>query len=83
MDVKSPDAGFYLWAGTPIADDLFTQGLFEQQNMTVLPGSYVSREDQEGNLPGAGRVRMALVATLDECIEGAWRIRRYVESLKD
>ncbi|BBB27470.1 succinyldiaminopimelate transaminase [Amphritea japonica] len=82
MDVKFPDAGFYLWAGTPIADDLFAQGLFEQQNVTVLPGSYVSRADQAGNLPGAGRVRMALVATLDECVEGAWRIRRYVESLK-
>lgn len=82
MDVEWPDAGFYLWAATPIADDLFAQGLFEQQHLTVLPGSYVSREDQAGNYPGAGRVRMALVATLDECIEGAWRIRRYVESLK-
>ncbi|GGK78967.1 succinyldiaminopimelate transaminase [Amphritea balenae] len=81
MDVKLPDASFYLWAGTPIADDKFAQGLFEQQNVTVLPGSYVSREDEQGNLPGAGRVRMALVATQDECVEAAWRIRRYVESL--
>ncbi len=81
MDVRMPDAGFYLWAATPIPDDQFTQGLFAQQNLTVLPGSYVSREDQNGNLPGAGFVRMALVATLDECVEGAWRIRRYVESL--
>ncbi|WP_428036730.1 succinyldiaminopimelate transaminase [Amphritea sp.] len=81
MDVRMPDAGFYLWAATPIPDDQFTQGLFAQQNLTVLPGSYVSREDQNGDLPGAGFVRMALVATLEECVEGAQRIRRYVESL--
>lgn len=83
MDVDFPDAGFYLWAGTPIADDLFAQGLFAQQNVTVLPGSYVSRVDQQGNLPGAGRVRMALVATQEECVEAAWRIRHFVESLQD
>ncbi|MBN0986481.1 succinyldiaminopimelate transaminase [Amphritea pacifica] len=81
MDVRMPDAGFYLWAATPIPDDQFAQGLFAQQNLTVLPGSYVSREDQTGELPGAGFVRMALVATLEECVEGAQRIRRYVESL--
>ncbi|MGB0732439.1 MAG: succinyldiaminopimelate transaminase [Pontibacterium sp.] len=80
MDVKKPDASFYLWAKTPIADDEFAQGLFATQNLTVLPGSYISRE-AEGKLPGAGYVRMALVATLEECVEGAWRIRRYIESL--
>ncbi|WP_027856664.1 succinyldiaminopimelate transaminase [Marinobacterium jannaschii] len=80
MDVQHPDASFYLWAATPIADDLFAQGLFASQNVTVLPGSYVSRE-AEGILPGAGRVRMALVATLEECVEAAHRIRNYVESL--
>lgn len=80
MDVPKPDASFYLWAKTPIADDKFAQGLFEQQNLTVLPGRYLSRET-DGVLPGAGYVRMALVATLEECIEGAHRIRKYVESL--
>ncbi|MEH6577986.1 MAG: succinyldiaminopimelate transaminase [Amphritea sp.] len=81
MDVQQPEASFYLWAATPIADDDFAQGLFEQQNLTVLPGSYLSREI-DGLVPGAGYVRMALVATLDECVEGAQRIRRYVESLQ-
>ncbi|MDI3323762.1 succinyldiaminopimelate transaminase [Pontibacterium granulatum] len=80
MDVQKPDASFYLWAKTPIDDDTFAQGLFEQQNLTVLPGRYLSRET-DGILPGAGYVRMALVATLEECIEGAHRIRKYVESL--
>ncbi len=80
MDVKYPDASFYLWAKTPIADDIFARDLFATQNLTVLPGRYLSRET-DGILPGAGYVRMALVATLDECVEGAQRIRRYVESL--
>jgi len=80
MDVKQPDASFYLWAKTPIADDEFAQRLFAEQHMTVLPGSYVSRE-VDGVVPGANYVRMALVATLDECIEGAQRIRTFVESL--
>ncbi len=80
LEVEQPDAGFYLWAKTPIADDAFAQGLFAAENVTVLPGSYLSRE-AHGINPGAGRVRMALVAELDECLEAAQRIRRYVESL--
>ncbi len=80
MDVKQSDASFYLWAPTPIADDTFTKGLFEQQNLTVLPGRYLSREI-DGVVPGAGFVRMALVATVSECVEAAERIRRYIESL--
>ncbi|GAA0694756.1 succinyldiaminopimelate transaminase [Marinobacterium maritimum] len=80
MEVKQSDASFYLWAKTPIADDEFAKGLFEQQNLTVLPGRYLSRE-VDGVLPGAGYVRMALVATVSECVEAAERIRRYIESL--
>ena len=78
--VSRPDAGFYLWAKTPASDEAFARGLFEQQHVTVLPGSYLSREDAGLN-PGAGHVRMALVATPGECIEAAYRIRDYVESL--
>ena len=80
MDVKQSDASFYLWAPTPIADDAFAQGLFAQQNVTVLPGSYLSRET-DGQIPGQNFVRMALVATVEECVEAATRIRNYVESL--
>lgn len=80
MEVSQPDASFYLWAKTPIADDQFAQQLFAQQHMTVLPGRYLSREI-DGCVPGENYVRMALVATLDECIEGAQRIRAFVESL--
>ncbi|MBY4678029.1 succinyldiaminopimelate transaminase [Marinobacterium arenosum] len=81
LDVNKPDASFYLWAPTPIADDQFAQGLFASQNVTVLPGRYLSRE-ADGQLPGANYVRMALVATLEECTEAAERIRRYVEGLQ-
>ncbi len=80
LDVDKPDASFYLWARTPIEDTEFARGLFAQQNVTVLPGSYLSRVAHGVN-PGAGHVRMALVAPLDECIEAANRIRNYVENL--
>lgn len=80
MDISLPEASFYLWAATPIDDEAFTRGLLQQQNLTVLPGRYLSRET-DGLLPGAGYVRMALVATVEECVEAATRIRHYVESL--
>jgi N-succinyldiaminopimelate aminotransferase len=80
MNVKKPEASFYLWAETPIDDDRFTKELYAQQHVNVVPGSYLSREVDNIN-PGHRRIRMALVATLDECIEGAQRIRRFIESL--
>ncbi|MBD3736721.1 MAG: succinyldiaminopimelate transaminase [Pseudomonas balearica] len=80
LDVARPDGGFYLWPKTPIDDQRFTRELFEQEHVTVVPGSYLSRE-VEGLNPGADRVRMALVAPLAECIEGAERIRTFIERL--
>lgn len=77
LDVQRPDAGFYLWAGVPGGDDTeFARGLLEKYNVTVLPGSYLARE-QGGVNPGRGRVRMALVAPVDECIEAAQRVAAY------
>src|SRR5690606_2211473 len=80
MNVSMPDAGFYLWAETPIADTEFARRLFEQEHVTVLPGTYLGRDTATGN-PGANRIRMALVASLEECIEAAQRIRRLIDSL--
>ena len=80
LDIQRPDAGFYLWPRTPISDSDFARRLYEAEHVTVVPGSYLSRE-VNGNNPGANRVRMALVAPLAECIEAAQRIRRFVESL--
>ncbi len=80
MDVKQTDASFYLWAKTPINEEEFAQRLFAEQQVTVLPGSYLSRT-VDGINPGANRIRMALVAEVEECIEAAKRIRALIESL--
>jgi N-succinyldiaminopimelate aminotransferase len=81
LDVALPDAGFYLWAGIPGGDDVaWARGLLAQYNVHVLPGSLLARTAHGVN-PGAGRVRMALVAGVDECVEAARRIVSYSESL--
>ena len=80
LDVEKPDASFYLWAKTPISDLDFTRQLFAQQNVTVLPGRFISREANSIN-PGENRIRMALVAPLEECIDAAQRIRTFVAQL--
>ena len=81
LDVKLPDASFYLWAGVPAGwqnDDVaFAKALYETEHVTVLPGSYLAREFNGFN-PGRGRVRMALVAETAECLEAAERIARFV-----
>lgn len=77
MDIKKPDGGFYLWPQTPIADTEFTRQLLAQQNVLVVPGSYLSREVAGFN-PGANRIRMALVAPLTECVEAAHRIKEFL-----
>ena len=80
LDVSMPDASFYLWPKTPIRGEDFAQQLFAQQNVTVLPGSYLARMC-DGLNPGEDYVRMALVAPLTECIEAAQRIKAFVNSL--
>ncbi|MBK6650154.1 MAG: succinyldiaminopimelate transaminase [Betaproteobacteria bacterium] len=82
MDVRLPDAAFYLWAGVPEnvygGDDCaFAKALLAQYNVTVLPGSYLARESNGFN-PGKGRVRMALVAETAECVEAATRIVQFI-----
>lgn len=77
---QRPDAGFYLWAKTPIDDTDFAQQLFAQQNITVLPGQFLSRSAGQNN-PGANYIRMALVAPLDECQDAAHRINQFMTTL--
>lgn len=78
LDVRLPDASFYLWAGVRGSDTDFARDLLAQYNVTVLPGSYLARE-AHGSNPGAGRVRMALVADTAECLEAARRIVQFVQ----
>lgn len=80
LEVSVPDAGFYLWARTPIPDTEFARRLVAEYNVTVLPGSFLARE-ADGINPGAGFVRIALVAEPAECIEGAERIVSLCRSL--
>lgn len=80
MNVQRPAAGFYLWPETPVDDVEFTRLLLERQNVRVLPGSFMSR--QAGGInPGSRRIRVALVASPDECVAAAERIRDVVQSL--
>jgi len=80
LPVEPPEAAFYLWAPTPIADTEFARRLYTEQNVTVLPGSFLARESGGIN-PGANRVRMALVAETDECLEAARRIVEFTRKL--
>jgi N-succinyldiaminopimelate aminotransferase len=80
LQLAKPPAGFYLWIKTPIGDTEFTQQLFAQENVTVLPGSYLSR-DFGGHNPGRNHVRIALVAPLEECVEAALRIKDFLNTL--
>jgi N-succinyldiaminopimelate aminotransferase len=73
LDVRLPDAGFYLWARVDGGDDIFTRDLHASQAVTVLPGSYMART-ANGRNPGDGYIRMALVADTAECVEAAERI---------
>jgi N-succinyldiaminopimelate aminotransferase len=81
LDVALPDAGFYLWARVPGSDTDFARELLALYNVTVLPGSFLAREAQGFN-PGANRIRMALVAETQECVEAAQRIVEFVQSRK-
>jgi len=80
LPVVMPDAGFYLWIRTPIADTDFAQQLYRDYNVTVLPGSYLAREAQGIN-PGKNFVRLALVANTAETVEAARRIAQFVTTL--
>ena len=76
LPCSKPDAAFYLWARTPIRDTEYAQRLYAHSNVTVLPGSYLSRDASGGN-PGSGYVRIALVASIAEAVDAAERIASF------
>lgn len=84
LDVRLPDASFYLWAKVDrydgISDTEFAKRLYAEYNVTVLPGSYLARE-AHGINPGQNRIRMALVAEVEECLEAAQRIVEFTKKL--
>jgi N-succinyldiaminopimelate aminotransferase len=81
LQADMPDGGFYLWMRTPIDDAEFVRRLYAEQNVLGLPGSYLARDGHDGKNPGRNRVRLALVAPLEECIEAVERIRAFGRSL--
>ncbi|MAW23503.1 MAG: succinyldiaminopimelate transaminase [Porticoccaceae bacterium] len=81
LEFNTPPAGFYLWPKTPIDDVTFARDLYAQENLTVLPGSFISRKTEMGD-PGKNRIRLALVPDLNDCIEAAERIARFTKKLK-
>ena len=75
QDIAIPAGGFYLWPRVP-DDEAFTRGLFARQHVTVLPGRYLARATESGN-PGLGRIRISLVASIEDCDEAARRITEF------
>ena len=80
LETRMPDGGFYFWVRTPIDDAQFARRLHAEHNVLVLPGSFLARTANGVN-PGARHVRIALVASLDECLEAARRLVRFAQSL--
>src|SRR5690606_30432052 len=80
LPVATPDASFYLWPETPIADTEFARALYAAENVTVLPGTFLARDTVAGN-PGENHARIALVAPYEDCVEAAQRINRFVKTL--
>ena len=79
--VKQPSAGFYLWPELGVDDVEFCRGLLRSENVKVLPGSFLARTCSGVN-PGAGRIRIALVDEIENCIEAAHRLRAYTTRLQ-
>jgi len=80
LETYLPEGGFYLWMRTPIDDRDFARMLHRDYNVLVLPGSFLAREWQ-GENPGKGYVRVALVAPLAECVEALRRMARFASAL--
>ncbi len=78
LEIASPDAGFYLWPMVEGDDTLFARSLYEQQNVVVLPGSFMARTGPNGN-PGQGRIRISLVAEHEECLIATQRIVNFIK----
>jgi N-succinyldiaminopimelate aminotransferase len=79
LDIARPAGAFYVWAQVGGDDEDFARALYAQQNITVLPGSYLGRDAGTGN-PGAGRVRISLVPPLASCVEAAERLVEFLRS---
>ncbi len=78
LELKQPAGGFFLWPRTPFDDQKFVRALFEHEHVTLLPGSYLSRE-AGGSNPGFQHARIALVPPMQECLQAAQRINSFLQ----
>ena len=70
---KGPDAGFFLWL--PVEDgESAALKLWQQTGVRVRPGAYLSR-DVNGDNPGKGYIRVAMVAPINEMQAGLIALR--------
>lgn len=81
FEFNMPQAAFYLWLNTPIDDQEFCKGLYQHKNLKVVPGSFLARDTNQGN-PGVNKIRIALVAPLEKCIEGIDRLIDFNQSCR-
>ncbi|MFZ9904581.1 MAG: succinyldiaminopimelate transaminase [Steroidobacteraceae bacterium] len=88
LEVNQPAGGFYLWPKVQGDDARFTRDLFAEQNVTVVPGSYLARHtrggaiDPSGDNPGTGRIRISLVADVEDCVTAARRIVDFIQGIQ-
>lgn len=86
LDVSTPPGGFYLWPRVPADDESLTVRLLREANVRVVPGRYLARDAVDPATgrtvnPGTGRLRLALVAPVDDCTDAARRIARTLADL--
>lgn len=74
LGVETSDATFYLWLKVPDALE-FTQRLYRDYNVKVLPGEFLARADQRGENPGIGYIRIALVEETTKTIQALMRLK--------
>lgn len=78
-DLQQPDGGFYHWLPTPTNDLSFCQSLYAQQHITVMPGSFLGRDQAMLGNPGANHVRVAWVAPMAACVDAAHRLAEFAD----
>jgi len=70
---RPPEAGFFLWL--PVDDaETATMKLWREVGVRVLPGHYLARE-VNGVTPGAGHIRVAMVAEKNDMAAGLIKLR--------
>ncbi len=73
-DVNIPAGSFFVWLPVP-DEEAFAVAAYEQQSVTILPGSYLSADDDNGVNPGSGYIRAALVDGPEKAAELAGRLK--------